>query len=165
MLSEKMLHALNEQIKWELQSSYLYLGMAAWLSDAKFDGVAKWMRVQAKEEVEHAMKFYSYIEERGNRVVLEAIPAPEKEWTGVCEVMEKSLAHEQFVTSLIHKLVDLAAEEKDHATSVFLQWFVKEQVEEEATFRDLVDKLGFMKPTCATAWLSFNKHMAKRGEE
>ncbi len=79
--------------------------------------------------------------------------------------MDKSLEHEQFVTNLIHKLVDLAAEEKDHATSVFLQWFVKEQVEEEATFRDVVAKLSFMKPTCANAWLSFNKHMGKRGEE
>lgn len=165
MLSEKMLQALTEQIKWELQSSYLYLGMAAWLSDAKFDGVAKWMRVQAKEEVGHAMKFYEYIEERGNRVELQAIPAPEKEWQGVTEVMEKSLEHEKFVTGLIYKLVDLAAEEKDHATSIFLQWFVKEQVEEEATFRDVVDKLGFMKPTCTNAWLSFNKHMAKRGAE
>ena len=165
MLSEQMLQALNDQIKWELQSSYLYLGMAAYLSDAKFDGVAKWMRVQAKEEVEHAMKFYEYIEERGNRVVLQPIPAPDKEWTDVNDVMEKSLKHEQFVTSLIYKLVDLAAEEKDHATSVFLQWFVKEQVEEESTFRDIVDKLSFMKPTCATAWLSFNKHMAKRGED
>ncbi len=165
MLSEKMLQALTEQIKWELQSSYMYLGMAAYLSDAKFDGVAKWMRAQAREEVEHAMKFYDYIEERGNRVVLQAIPAPAKEWTGVAEVMDKSLEHEQFVTSLIHKLVDLAAEERDHATSLFLQWFVKEQVEEEATFRDVVDKLRFMKPTCANAWLSFNKHMGKRGEE
>ncbi len=165
MLSEKMLQALNDQIKWELQSSYLYLGMAAYLNDAKFDGVAKWMRVQAREEVGHAMKLYDYIEERGNRVVLQPIPAPGKEWADVTEVMKKSLEHEQFVTSLIYKLVDLAAEEKDHATSIFLQWFVNEQVEEEATFRDILDKLGFMKPTCANAWLSFNKHMAKRGAE
>ncbi len=165
MLSTKMVNALNDQIKWELQSSYLYLGMAAYLNDAKFDGVAKWMRAQAREEVGHAMKFYDYIEERGNRVVLQPIPAPEKKWKDVTEVMEKSLEHEKFVTDLIYKLVDLAASEKDHATAVFLQWFVKEQVEEEATFRGILDQLGFMKPTCANGWLSFNKHMGKRAEE
>ena len=162
MLSEKMWKALNEQVKWELQSSYMYLGMAAWLNDQSLPGFAHWMRAQAVEENGHAMKIYKYIEEHGNRVELLDIPAPAKTWTDVNDVMKKSLQHEQFVTGLIYKLVDTAAEEKDHATSVFLQWFVTEQVEEEDAFRTVIDKLGFVKPSCS-AMLFLDKQMGGRG--
>lgn len=162
-LSNKMWNALNEQVKWELESSYMYLGMAAWLNDIALPGFAHWMREQAKEEVEHAMKIYNYIEERGNRVELLPIAAPQKEWTDVHEVVRKSLEHEQFVTGLINKLVDIAAEEKDHATSVFLQWFVSEQVEEEDMFNGVLDKLSFVDPGCS-ALLFLDKEMGKREE-
>lgn len=161
MLSEKMWKALNEQVKWEFESSYLYLGMAAWLNDQALPGFAHWMREQAKEEVEHAMKIYSYIEDRGNRVELLPIAPPPKTWASAQEVIEESLKHEQTITGLINKLVDVAAEEKDHATSVFLHWFVSEQVEEEDAFRTLLDKIKLVKPTCS-AMLFLDKHLAKR---
>ncbi|MCD8139709.1 MAG: ferritin [Planctomycetaceae bacterium] len=162
-LSEKMWSALNEQVKYEMESWYLYLGMAAWLNDQAFPGFAHWMRIQAGEEMQHAQKIYKYIEGRDNKVELLPLAAPPKTWTNVEDVIEKSLAHEQVVTGLINKLVDIAAEEKDHATSVFLQWFVTEQVEEEETFRTVLDQIKLVKPTCS-AMLYLDKHMAKRGE-
>ena len=162
MLSDTMWKALNEQVKWEMESSYLYLGMAAYLNDQKLPGFAHWMRKQAGEEVDHAKKIYKFIEERGNRVELLPIPAPPKSWDGVKHVIEQSLLHEQKVTSLINRLVDIAAAEKDHATSVFLQWFVSEQVEEEDTFRGVLDQLEFVKPGCS-AMLFLDRQMAKRG--
>lgn len=161
MLNDKILSALNDQIKYELESSYLYLGMAAWLNDAALEGFAHWMRMQAQEEQGHAMKIYDYIEEHGNKVELQAIGAPPKEWKDVVEVFQKSLAHEQFITGRIGQLVELAAAEKDHATSVFLQWFVSEQVEEEDTFRKVLDKLNFVKPSCS-AIMFLDKHMGSR---
>ena len=164
MLSEKMLNALNEQVKWEIQSSYMYLGMAAWLNDKALPGFAHWMRAQAREEMEHAMKIYSFIEERGNRVELLDIPAPAKEWKDVHDVMDKAYLHEQSVTGRINKLVDIAMEERDHATSIFLQWFVSEQVEEEDSFRSIIDKLGFIKPSCS-AMLFLDKQMAGRAKD
>ena len=164
MLTDTVWKALNEQIKWELESSYLYLGMAAWLNDQKLPGFAHWMRRQSSEEVGHAMKIYAFIEDRGNRVELLPIAAPAKEWKSVQEVIEQSLLHEQKVTALINRLVDVAAGEKDHATSVFLQWFVSEQVEEEDSFRTVLDQLGFVKPGCS-AMLFLDRQMAKRGGE
>lgn len=164
MLSDTMWKALNEQIKWELDSSYMYLGMAAWLNDEKLPGFAHWMREQSREEVGHAMKIYKYIEEHGNRVELLPIASPAKTWTSVQDVMDKSLKHEQGVTSRIHNLVDIAAAEKDHATSTFLQWYVSEQVEEENTFRTVLDQLSFVKPTCS-AMLFLDRQMAKRARD
>ena len=164
LLSDKVWNALNEQVKLELESSYMYLGMAAWLNDVSLPGFAHWMREQAKEEVEHAMKIYNYIEERGNRVELLPIAPPQKEWTDVHEVVRKSLEHEQLVTSLINRLVDIAAEEKDHATSVFLHWFVSEQVEEEDLFNGVLDKLSFVKPG-SSSLLYLDKQMGKREED
>lgn len=161
MLSDTMWKALNEQVKWEFESSYLYLGMAAWLNDQALPGFAHWMRKQAMEEQEHAMKIYSFIEERGNRVELLPIAPPQKDWKSPQEVIEQSLKHEQFVTGLIYKLVDTAAAERDHATSVFLQWFVSEQVEEEDTFRKVLDEVKMVKPSCSFM-ISLDRHMGKR---
>ncbi|MCD8350169.1 MAG: ferritin [Planctomycetaceae bacterium] len=162
-LSEKMWSALNEQVKYEMESGYLYLGMASWLNDQAFPGFAHWMRVQAGEEMHHAQKMYKYIEERGNRVELLPIAAPPKTWDSVEDVMKKSLSLEKLVSGLINKLVDIAAAEKDHATSIFLQWFVTEQVEEEETFRTVLDQLKMVKSTCS-AMIYLDNHMAKRGE-
>ncbi len=160
-LSKKMYTALNEQIKWEFESAYMYLGMAAYLNDITLPGFASWMRGQAKEEIEHGMRIYKYLEERGNRVELLPIAAPAKVYENVQDVIAKSLEHEQVVTGLINKLVDLAAEEKDHATSVFLQWFVSEQVEEEEMFQAVLDKLNMVKGTCSVL-LFLDKEMGKR---
>jgi len=133
--------ALNDQTRKEFFSHYLYLSMAAHFESINLRGVAHWMRIQAKEELEHAMKFFEYIIERQGKVVLEAINAPTAKWKTPMNVFEDAYNHERMVTESIHKIVDLAESEKDHATSVFLQWFVKEQVEEEGSANDILQKL------------------------
>lgn len=141
MLTEKMEKALNEQVNAELYSSYLYLSMAAYFESIGLDGFAKWMETQTMEEMSHAKKIYDYINERGGRVILDAIEKPKINWESPLEAFEDALKHEQYVSSLINKLVDIAIEEKDHATNNFLQWFVAEQVEEEASVGEIVQKL------------------------
>lgn len=141
MISEKMESALNEQVKWELYSGYLYLAMSAYFDDVDMTGFAQWMRVQAQEELVHAMKMYDYIGERDGRPVLLSIDAPPKEWKSPLDAFENAYHHEQEVTARINDLVTVAEEEKDKAAVVFLQWFVEEQVEEEATALGIVKKL------------------------
>ncbi len=144
-MSNKVLEkALNEQLNAELYSAYLYLSMSAYFSDIGLDGFANWMRVQAKEEQFHAMKFYDYINERGGRVTLASIDAPETEWKSPLDCIEAVLEHEQKVTSLVNGLVDLAIQERDHATNIFLQWFVTEQVEEEDNVNAVLNKLRLL---------------------
>ncbi|SFM94884.1 ferritin [Thermodesulforhabdus norvegica] len=141
MISEKMGKALNEQLKWELYSGYLYLSMATYFKDRGLDGFARWMEVQALEELSHAMKFYSYLNERGFKVDLQPIDGPPTTWDSPVAVFEHVLEHEQHVTKRIHDLVDLAIEERDHGTNNFLQWFVGEQVEEEASAAEVLNKV------------------------
>jgi ferritin len=141
MLSKKMEKALNGQINAELYSSYLYLAMSAHFETTGLGGFSRWMQAQAEEELLHAMKFYHFVNERGGRVTLGAIEAPTSKWKSPLAVFQATYAHEQKVTSLIHDLVDLAVKEKDHATHSFLQWFVTEQVEEEATADEIVNQL------------------------
>ncbi len=140
-LSKKMQDALNEQIKEELASAYIYLGMAAYCESINLRGFAQWMRAQSNEELEHAMKFYDYVHERGGRVVLQALAQPQAEYAGPVDVFEKTLAHEQYITGRIHKLYALATEENDYASLSVLQWFVDEQVEEESGVGDILDAL------------------------
>lgn len=132
MLEKQMEKALNAQINAELGSAYVYLAMAAYFEAQDLPGFASWMRIQAQEELGHAMKFYGYIHERNGRVILKAIDAPESEWASPLAAFGNAYEHEQKITGMIHKLVDLAIKESDHATNNFLQWFVKEQVEEES---------------------------------
>lgn len=141
MLSEKMQAAMNKQINAELHSAYIYLSMAAYFEDKNLPGFAHWMRLQAQEELGHAMKFFDFIVERRGRVLLEPVAAVPTEWASPLAVFENALAHEQKVTGLIHDLVNLAIAEKDHASNSFLQWFVDEQVEEEASADAIVQKL------------------------
>jgi ferritin len=145
MLSPKMEAALNSQINAEYYSSYLYLSMAAYFDSVNLHGFANWMRIQNQEEMFHTMRFFDFVAERGARVKLTAIDGPETEWECPLAVFEATLAHEQHVTSLINKLVDLALAESDHATNNFLQWFVGEQVEEEATADGILQQLRLMK--------------------
>jgi ferritin len=145
MLSSKMEKALNGQINAELYSSYLYLSMAACFEAANFAGMAQWMRAQAEEEKMHAMKFFDFIVDRGGRVTLTAIDAPETEWDSPLAAFEAAYAHEQKVTGLINDLVKLARSENDAATDTFLQWFVTEQVEEEKNADGIVQKLKMVK--------------------
>jgi ferritin len=141
MLKEKVEKALNEQINAELYSAYLYQSMAAYFEDKSLSGFARWMDLQAEEEMTHARKIYDYVNERGGRVILEGIDKPKNEWESNLDIFEDSLAHEEKITAMINDLVSLAAEEKDYATHSFLQWFVDEQVEEEDTVGEIVDKL------------------------
>lgn len=141
MLSEKMEKALNDQMTAEFHSGYLYLSMAAYLEELDYPGFAQWMNVQAREEQDHGMKLYNYIIARGGRVTLEALDAPQTEWDDVEAIFQHVLEHEQLVTSLINNLVDLAIEEKDHATNQFLQWYVAEQVEEEENAMENLGKI------------------------
>jgi len=144
MLSEKMLEALNKQLNAELYSSYLYLSMSAYFQSTNLGGFANWMRVQTQEELTHAMKIYDYVNERGNRVVLKQVEEPPSEWSSPLAAFQQAYQHEQKVTGMINKLVNLAVEEGDHATSIFLQWFVSEQVEEEASADKVIQRLKLM---------------------
>ena len=130
MISKEMEKALNEQINKETYSAYLYFSMAAYFESENFEGMASFMKAQAGEELEHAMKIYDYVNEQGGRVVLEAIEKPQTNYKGALEIFEMSLKHEKFITASINKLVDQAIKENDHATRTFLSWFVTEQVEE-----------------------------------
>ena len=141
MLSERILKALNAQTNAEMASAYLYLSMAAWFDAQSLRGCAGWMKAQAQEELLHAMKFYGYIVERGGKVGFAAVEKPPAEWNSPRAVFEDVRAHEQKVTRMINELADLAASERDHATSGLLQWFIGEQVEEEANADDLVHKI------------------------
>ena len=141
MLSEKVEQALNEQVNAEMYSAYLYLAMSAYFEDQNLTGFANWMYVQAKEEMTHAMKIYNFIFDRGGRVKLKAIDTPPANWDDPLKVVEEVYEHEQKVTKMIHDLVDLARSENDHATDNMLQWFVSEQVEEEANADELVQRL------------------------
>ena len=143
-LSDTMLEALNDQINAELYSAYLYFAMAAYAQDKKLPGISSWLFKQGTEELGHAKKFYDYIHERGGRVTLKAIEEPPREWKDVRTVFEEGLKHEAYITSRINKLVELATDEKDHATLNFLQWFVDEQVEEESSFEAIVDKFDLL---------------------
>lgn len=131
MLDKKIEKALNDQLNAEMQSGYLYLSMATYFEDNDLPGFGNSLRVHAEEELEHAMKFYDYILRKGGSVVLQAIETPKRDWKNTVEVYEEIQAHEELVTSLIHELVDLSIELKDHSTNQFLLWFVEEQVEEE----------------------------------
>jgi ferritin len=137
MLSGKMGRALDRQINAELYSAYLYLSMAAWSESQGLDGFGNWFRIQAQEELAHAMRFYGYVCGRGGRVALSELAAPPAEWDSPLSVFEDTLKHEQKVTGLINGLVDLARSESDHATDNMLRWFVVEQVEEESTADEL----------------------------
>lgn len=145
MLKKKMLKALNDQINAEMFSSYLYLSMEAYFQSISLKGFASWMRVQVQEELMHGMKFYDFVNERGGKVTLEAIAKPEAVWATPLAVFEAVQKHEEHVTDLINNLVDLAISEKDHASNNFLQWFVSEQVEEEASASEIVEKLKLIK--------------------
>ena len=141
MLSKKMSDALNKQVNAELYSAYLYLAMSSHFDSVNLSGFANWMRVQVQEELAHAMKFYDFIVARSARVLLTRVDGPETEWDSPLAVFEATYEHECKVTGLINELVNLAISEKDHAANAFLQWFVTEQVEEEASVLEITEQL------------------------
>ena len=141
MLSNKMVKALNKQINNEIYSAYLYLSMSAYSTFKGLKGFANWFMVQYQEEMTHAMKIYDYVNDQGRQVELMTIAQPPTEFGSPLEMFEKTLEHEKFVTRCINDLVNLAVREKDHATNIFLQWFVTEQIEEEANDNEIISKL------------------------
>jgi len=142
MLSKKMTDALARQMNREIYSAYFYLGMAAYADSIGFKGVANWFRGQWKEELFHADKLYDYINKQGQRVMLGAIEEPPQDFSSIKDLFERTTKHEKVVTGLIHDLVKLANAENDKETEGFLQWFVKEQVEEEKTPAGILSEIG-----------------------
>ena len=140
MISKKMQDALNGQVQAEFESAYLYLAMGAYFDGNDLPGCAHWMKKQAAEEQEHAMRLYSFIVARGGRALLKALPTPRAEWENATAVFEETLSHEQAVTAMIYKLVEAADKEKDFATREMLNWFIHEQVEEEEQSMEILTK-------------------------
>ncbi len=140
-MKKKMEKALNNQVNAELYSSYLYLAMESYFQSVSLSGFAKWMRGQVQEEMFHGMKIYDYVNERGGKMQFDAIAKPQQKWDSPLEAFEHILAHEKNVTQMINDLIDVALDVRDHAAKAFLDWFIIEQVEEEATVGEIVDRL------------------------
>lgn len=160
-INKQIEQAFNKQINSELYSAYLYWSMSAALEAMNLPGFAHWMKVQAQEELSHADKYFHYLVERGGRVLLTAIDGPPTEWKDVEAILKNVLEHEQHVTALINGLMDLAIAENDHPSVMFLQWFVNEQVEEEAAAQNILGKLKIA-GTSSPALYMLDKEMAQR---
>lgn len=162
MIGMKLEKAINSQIGAELYSSYLYLSMSSYFSSINLGGFATWMKAQAQEELMHAIKFYDYLIERGGTVTLTTIKAPSGKWDSPLAVFQNVFAHEQKVTGLINDLVDLAIAENDHAATAFLQWYVTEQVEEESSADEIVQKLKLVGDQ-GSGLLMLDQQLGQRG--
>lgn len=141
MIKESINTAFNKQINEEFYSAYLYLSMCAYFENQSLKGFANWMRIQTQEEVAHAMGMFDYLHARDGKPVLAPVNQPPSDWESPLAIFEAVLAHEQFITTKINELMDIAQEEKDRAAEQFLLWYIKEQVEEESTANDLLTKL------------------------
>lgn len=161
MLSESLLDALNDQVNFEFYSSYTYLAMASYAESVDLSGVANFFRVQAKEELAHAMKFYDYIFQKGGTVKLDAIEKPKADYNNIIEVFETGFEHEQLVTSKIYNLTDIATVEREHATISLLKWFIDEQVEEENNFQTILKKVRRLEGN-PTGMYMLDDELAKR---
>ena len=163
MMTKKMEDAVNAQLQREIYSAYLYLSMSAYCESINLKGFASWLRVQAQEELQHALKFFDYLNERGARAALRAIDQPPQDFQSPREVFEQTLAHEKLITASIHRLYETALDEKDYATQNLLQWFITEQVEEEAHATEYVEKLRRIgESSSAIFWI--DKELGKRGK-
>jgi len=163
VISKKVQDALNGQINAELYSEYMYLSMSAWFESENLKGMAHWMALQAQEEHAHAMKFFKFIIERGGQVALKAIDAPPAQWDSPLAAFQAVSEHEQKVTGLINKLADLAEKEGDRATAVLLQWFITEQVEEEASAAQIVRNLEMIGEQTGPLFM-FDSVLGQRGK-
>ena len=164
MISKTVQNAINEQINKELYSSYLYLSMAAYFEGKNLPGFAKWMYVQADEERGHGMKFFEHLLERGGKVELKTIAAPEVDWNNSLDVFKQVQEHEAAVTASINNLFELALKEKDYPFQVLLHWFITEQVEEEKNAADIVQQIELIDAR-GTAVLMLDHQLGKRGKE
>ncbi len=163
MISKEMGKLLNEQLNLEFYSSYIYLGMSAYCSDIAYSGSATWFKLQAKEELEHAMKLYDYILDQGGEIHLTKIEEPERNYSSLADAFSKALEQEQSISASINKLMGEALKANDYATSIFLQWFVTEQIEEEANVGDIVGL--FSRADTPGALFMIDRELAKRAEQ
>ena len=161
MLSEKIYDLINDQINKEMYSAYLYLDFSGYFGGRGLGGFAAWYRKQAEEEMEHAFKFYDYLHDNGHKVELKAIAKPDKVLKDDKEVLQMALEHEKYVTSLINNIYEASATERDFRTKQFLDWFVKEQLEEEANAEELISKYELY-GGCAAGLYNLNKELGKR---
>ncbi len=162
LISTKMQDALNKQMNLEFYSSFLYLSMAVYFDTIKMHGAAHWMRIQSKEEYEHALKFMGYLGEVGASVTLEKIEKPKAKWGSALKVFEESLEHEMLITESINKIATLALNENDHATNGFVAWFVKEQVEEVNAVQLIIEKFELIGDSKGSLYM-LDKELGKRG--
>jgi ferritin len=160
-MNKKMLKEMNDQIQREMESAYIYLSMAAYFDGMNFPGFAHWMKIQFQEEQAHAMKFFTFIIDRGGKVSLQALNEPPVDFKSPLEVFEKALAHEEKISGHINDLYALSIEEKDFASQPLLQWFIEEQVEEEASAGEIVDTLKMIKEDF-TALLILDRELGQR---
>lgn len=161
MLNEKVASLINEQVNKELYSAYLYLDFSNYYEEAGLSGFANWYKIQAQEERDHAMLFMQYLQNNGGKVVLEAIAKPDKELNDKLKVLEYGLEHEKYVTSLVHNIYDAAYNVRDFRTMQFLDWFVKEQGEEEKNAEDLIKKMQLFGSEAKSLYM-LNSEMAAR---
>lgn len=163
MASQKLVETLNTQINEELKSAYIYLSMAAYFESINLKGFAHWMEIQTKEEYDHAMRIYKYLFDIAEKPVMKQIDTPPSEFASPLEAFTKAYEHEKYISSKIHDLVELAHSERDHATFNFLQWFVSEQVEEEASTLEIVEKLKML-PETSMGIFYLDRELAHREE-
>ena len=164
MLGKKMQELMNNQIQAEIYSANMYLAMSVYCEAQNFKGAGNWLKIQYNEEISHAMKFVNYILERGGEVEIKAIDAPPVKYGSLLKVFEEVLAHEKKVTALIHNLYEAALKEKDYAAQVFLQWFIEEQVEEEANASEILGKLEMVGEKNINGVMYVDKELARRAE-
>lgn len=161
MLNQKMLEAMNEQLRREFESAYIYLGMAAYFDAENLPGFAHWMKIQFEEELAHTFKFYDYVNDRGEAVELGAVERPSSSYQSPLDAFQAALEHERYISKSIHDLYDLAEEEKDHPSKQFLHWFIEEQVEEEQNAGEIVDTLTMVGDN-PQAILMLDRELAQR---
>lgn len=165
MLNKKLQDLMNNQIQAEFYSAQLYLAMSVYSESENLKGFAKWLKVQYEEETSHGMKFLRYIQERGGEVELKSIEAPPAKYGSMLQLFEAVLGHERKVTAMIHGLYEAALIEKDYATQFFLQWFINEQVEEEASASEIVAKLEMIGDKSPGGLFYLDKELGKRSAE
>ncbi len=164
MISKTLQNAINNQIQAEMYSSYLYLSMSAYCEMNNYLGAAKWFKMQSEEEWAHAMKFYGFLMERGGKVMLKAIDEPQHDFKSLLDAFEETLTHEKKVTALINKLYEQSLKETDYPTQIFLQWFITEQVEEEANAVAIIERIKMVGEK-ASSILWVDKELSKRAKE
>jgi ferritin len=162
MLSETVQQALNKQITYEFSAAHAYMAMSAYFESLNLTGFAKWFRVQAGEEREHALRFFDYVNDRGGRVTLGAVAEPQGEFASPLDAMEHALQHERNVTAAIHSIYALALRENDYATQSMLKWFIDEQVEEEKNADEVIQRLKLVGDD-GTGLLMIDRQLAERG--